>query len=58
LKGGMALQSEERSEPLYLNLSLKLNLAPVSAHPGSDDITLAEPSASLSAPQEFIWEKD
>jgi hypothetical protein len=54
----MALQSEERSEPLYLNLSLKLNLAIASVHPGSDDITLAEPSGSLSAPQEFIWEND
>jgi hypothetical protein len=53
----MALQSEERSAPLCLNLSLKLNLATASAHPGVGDVTLMGPSGSFAVPQEFISEK-
>jgi hypothetical protein len=54
LTGHMALQSEERSVPPYLNLSLKLNLATASARSGAGDVTLVGPSGSFSVPQEFI----
>jgi hypothetical protein len=50
----MALQSEERSVPLNLNLSLKWILAAASANPGAGDLMSAGPSRLLSSLQEFI----